>query len=77
MKHFRHNAEGGRLIIFTDHKPLISAKSSHSSKYTEREIRHLDFVSQFDLEFRHVRDADNEVADALSRIEKNSLQLGN
>ncbi len=41
----------------------------------EREIRQLDFLSQFFLEFRHVRDADNEVADALSRIEKNSLQL--
>ncbi len=48
VKHFRHYAKGGRLIIFTDHKPLISAMSSHSSKYTERETRQLDFLSQFD-----------------------------
>ncbi len=49
--------------------------ASHSSKYTEREIRRLDFLSQFDLEFRNVRGADNEVADALSKIEINSLQF--
>ncbi len=49
--------------------------ASHSSKYTEREIRQLDFLCQFDLEFRHVRGSENEVADALSRIEINSLQF--
>ncbi len=48
---------------------------SHSSKYTEREIKQLDFLSQFDLDFRHVRGADNEVADALSGIEINSFQF--
>ncbi len=75
VKHFRHYAEGGRLIVFTDHKPLISAMASHSWKYTEREIRQSDFLCQFDLEFRHVRGSENEVADALSRIEINSLQF--
>ncbi len=75
VKHFRHHAEGGRLIIFTNHKPLISAMASHSSKYTERDIRQLDFLSQFDLEFRPVRGVDNKLADALSRIEINSLQF--
>ncbi len=54
VQHFRHHAESGSLIIFTDHKPLISAMASYSSKYTEREIRQLDFLSQCDLEFRHV-----------------------
>ncbi len=48
VKHFRHYIEGGRLTIFTDHKPLLSATCSHSSKYTEREARQLDFLSQFD-----------------------------
>ncbi len=46
-KEFRHYEEGGRLLAFTDHKPLISAMASHSSKYTEREIRQLDFLCQF------------------------------
>ncbi len=63
------------LVIFTEHKPLISAMASQSSKYTEPEIRQQDFSSQFNLEFRHVQGADNEVAVALSRIEINSLQF--
>ncbi len=46
--------------------------SSHSSQYTEREIRQLDFLSHFDLEFRHVRESENGVAGALLRIEINS-----
>ncbi len=49
--------------------------ASGSSKNTEREIRQLDFLSHFDLVFRHVRVADSEVADTLSRIEINSLQF--
>ncbi len=75
MRSFRHYAEGGRLIVFTDHKPLIYAMASHSSKYTEREIRQLGFLCQFDLEFRHVRGSESEVADALSRIEIKSMQF--
>ncbi len=51
VKHFRQYAEGGRVLVFTYHKPLISAMSSHSSKYMEREFRQLDFLCQFDLEF--------------------------
>ncbi len=53
---------------FHYHKPLIFAMSSHSSKYMEREISQLDFLCQFDLEFRHTRGPENEVADALSRV---------
>ncbi len=44
VKHFRHYAEDGRLLVFTDKKRLISVMASHSSKYTEREIRQLEFV---------------------------------
>ncbi len=59
-------AEGGHLITFTDHKPLISGMALHSSKCTEREIKQLDFLSHLYLKFRHVRGSDNVVADALS-----------
>ncbi len=74
VKHFHHCAEGRCLIIFTDHKPLTSAMSSHSSQYKEREIRQLDFLSPFDLKFRRIRGAD-VMADALSRIEINNLEF--
>ena len=45
------------------------ALSSHSSQHTPRQVQHLDFISQFTNDIRHVRRVDNPVADALSRIE--------
>ena len=66
VKHFQHFAEGHHITVFTDHKPLISATQHHSSRYTDRETRQLDYLSQFDLEFRHIRGSENVVADALS-----------
>ncbi|ROT82924.1 hypothetical protein C7M84_023909 [Penaeus vannamei] len=33
-----------------------------------RDERHLDFISQFTTDFRHIRGSDNEAADALSRV---------
>ncbi len=41
--------------FFTDHLPLVSDLRNHSNRHTEREIRQLDFLSQFDLKFRHVK----------------------
>ncbi len=75
VNHFRHYAEAGKIVVYTDHKPLIHALQSHSDKYSEREFRQLDFLSQFNLEFRHVRGRDSEVADALSRITINAVLL--
>jgi len=75
VKHFRHLAEATNIIIYTDHLPLLSAFRSHSDRYTEREIRQLDFLSQFNIEFRHVKGIDNPVADALSRITINGVQF--
>ena len=60
--------EGRDFVAFTDHKPLISALRSASDKYSPREIRHLDYVTQFTHDIRHVSGAANPVADALSRI---------
>ena len=73
IKHFRHFIEGRQFHIYTDHKPLIYALNSNSDKYTPRQLRHLDFISQFTSDIRHVSGTDNCVADALSRIEANSL----
>ena len=58
VKHFQIFAEGHHIIVLTDHKPLIS------SRYTDRETRQLDYLFQFDLEFRHIRGSENVVADA-------------
>lgn len=73
LKHFRHTLEGRQFTVFTDHKPLTYALRTNSDKYSPREIRHLDFVSQFTTDIRHVSGKDNVVADALSRVEINSV----
>ncbi|CAH8490858.1 unnamed protein product [Dicrocoelium dendriticum] len=68
IRHFRHTLEGRAFTVYTDHKPLIFAFNSASDKYSPRETRHLDFVTQFTADIRHVSGVDNPVADALSRV---------
>jgi hypothetical protein len=47
---------------------LTYALKASSDKYSPREIRHLDFISQFSTDIRHISGMDNVVADALSRL---------
>ena len=74
IKHFRHFVEGRPFHVLTDHKPLTYALSSNSTEYTPRQIRHLDYISQFTTDLRYVKGGDNAVADALSRIDVHALQ---
>ena len=73
IKHFRHFVEGREFYVLTDHKPLTFALSTNSDKYTPRQVRHLDYISQFTGDIRHVKGMDNTVADALSRSSVNQL----
>ena len=57
------------FTIFTDHKPLTTAIQNSSDKYTARELRHLDYISQFTTDLRYVKGENNSVADTLSRTE--------
>lgn len=68
VRHFRHNLEGQTFIIFTDHRPLTFAFSKKSESWSPRQIRHLDYISQFCTDIRHISGADNIVADTLSRL---------
>ena len=70
IKHFQHFVEYRQFHVITDHKPLTFTQSS---KLTPSQIRHLDFISQFTTDVRHIKGSDNAVADALSRIEANAL----
>ena len=74
IKHFRNFAEGHDFCIFTGHKPLTHAISSHSNQRSPRQIRHLDFISQFTGDIQHISGTENPVADVLSRIELNVFQ---
>ena len=54
IKHFRHLVEGRDFHVITDHKPLtyMYALATSSDKYTSRQIRHLDYISQFTTDIR-------------------------
>ena len=73
IKHFRYFVEGREFQVFTDHKPLTYSLSSNSERYTPRQIRHMDFISQFMTNIQHVSGIDNPVANALSRAEINAV----
>lgn len=75
IKHFRHAVEGRKFTLFTDHKPLTYALHTKSDRYSPREIRHLDYISQFTTDLRHLKGESNNVADALSRIQLNAVGL--
>ena len=69
IKHFRHFIVGREFCVLTDHKPLTF------DKYTPRQTRHLDFISQFTVDIRHVHGDANPVADALSRATVGALNM--
>lgn len=69
VKHFQHYLECRRFSIHTDHKPLIYAFQQKSDKVSDRQLRQLEYISQYTTEILHVKGEDNIVADALSRVE--------
>ena len=76
IKNFRHYVEGRIFYVATDHKPLTFSLQVNSNKYSPRQIRQLDFISQFTSDIRHVSGSNNPVADALSRLEILATQQG-
>ena len=73
VKHFRYFVEGREFHSLTDHKPLVYAIHTLSSKHSPHQARHLDFIAQFTSDIRHVKGNDNVPADALSRVEANAV----
>ena len=75
IKHFCYFVEGRDFTVYTDHKPLTYSLYTKSNKYSPRQLRHLDYISQFTNDIRHIQGKDNPVADALSRVQLNAIQL--
>lgn len=73
VKHFKSFLSGTEFWIETDHKPLISAIKSSSDNFTNRQARHLEYISQFSSDLRHIKGQLNVVPDALSRVLCNIL----
>jgi len=69
VKHFKYMLEGQTFTIYTDHKPIVTAFEQKSSKASPRQLRHLDFISQFTTNIEYIAGKKNITADFLSRIE--------
>ncbi len=67
IRHFRYFLEGRDFHVLTDHKPLTYALASRPDRHSPRQVRHLDYISQFTSDLRHVQGSANTAADALSR----------
>ena len=63
IKHFHHFIEGRQFSVFTDHKLLTFILSTHSDCHTPRQIRHLDYITQFTTKIHHISGQSNAVAD--------------
>ncbi|GFU08796.1 retrovirus-related Pol polyprotein from transposon 17.6 [Trichonephila clavipes] len=68
IRHFRYMLEARDFTVFTDHKPLTYAFRQKSDKCSPRQIRQLDFISQFTTNIVHIPGFDNIAADVLSRV---------
>ncbi|CAH8536673.1 unnamed protein product [Schistosoma guineensis] len=75
IKHFRYMLEGNSFTIYTDHKPLTKSLMHNHDKYSPREIRQLEFISQFAADIRYIKGNANEAADALSRLNINTFSI--
>jgi hypothetical protein len=69
VRHFRHMLEARLFTILTDHKQLKFAFQQKRDKCSPRQFNHLDYISQFTIDIRHISGRDNIVADTLSRVE--------
>lgn len=72
LKFFQHLVEGRKVLIKTDHKPLIYVFKQKSEKASPRQLRQ-SILSVNWLHIVHVLCADNIIADTLSRI--NSINM--
>ncbi|KAG6458433.1 hypothetical protein O3G_MSEX010849 [Manduca sexta] len=70
IKYFRHMLEARHFVVYTDHKPLSYAFSERKANCSPRQYRHLDYISQFTTDIRHISGKDNVVADPLSRVDE-------
>jgi len=75
IKHFRHFLEASEFHIFTDHKPLTYSINSKPECHSPSQIRQLDIISQFATDIRHIGGHGNPVADTLSHLEANAVQV--
>jgi hypothetical protein len=67
--------EARHFTIFTAHKSITYACQQKRDKCSPRHFNHLDFVTQFRKNIRHISGQDDVVAVALSRVESVTAPL--
>ena len=65
LKMWRHYLLGKKFTLMTDHISLNYFFSQ--TDLNTRQARWLTFLSEFDMDIKHIRGKENKVADALSR----------
>ncbi|GBO26757.1 hypothetical protein AVEN_245616-1 [Araneus ventricosus] len=68
IKQFKHILRR-QFTAYTDHKPLMFAFQQKNEKASPRQLHHLQYISEFYTDIRHIGGKENIVADSLSRIE--------
>ena len=76
VRYFQHYLEGSEFTIKTDHQPIVHAFSRISDTPSNRQRRHLSYISEFNCKLMYVPGTKNPVADALSRNTIHSVILG-
>lgn len=65
MKHWYPQLMGIRFEVLTDHVPLQHWKTQRT--LSKRQLRWMEFLSEFDFDIKHIPGVTNTAADALSR----------
>ena len=73
IRHFRHFLDAREFHVLTDHRPLTYTLNSKPDHHSPRQVRQLDYISQFTTDLCHIASWGNPVADALSRLETNAV----
>ena len=73
-EHFKPYIDGQTVTLFTDHKPLVMAFVKKSDSKSDRQARHLSFLSEYINDVQFISGQDNTLADFLSRP-VNSVQV--
>jgi len=65
LRHFRGELQGHKVIVLTDHKPLVTFITTWRDK--QMKIRWQQVMSEFDITIEYIEGKENFIADTLSR----------
>jgi hypothetical protein len=66
LKKWKYEMIGVRFFVYTDHKTLLNFNTQ--PELSRRQARWMELMSIYDCKFVYIKDEDNTVADALSRL---------